>query len=450
MAMLPKELIDKLPSIEDLLENPQLNAAKESLSNSAITTRAREAIAHLTKEISRQADQWRETSSSELVDRLVGFIRQPQSASIGSVINGTGKLHGNEGLRYQLPLPDSFRRSIADQTGSFGCKETLYEDVVSLFKKLTKANRTAFATSYTTAHAAFFANTDSLLVGRVDIGTLDPNTRLLDLALEFGTKVQEVGTASKIIVQELIEATTQENVNAIYLGPEAIRCFAEQEVDWKSTIKELKRANTKLVVALADSAPCELPGPMGASRMSVESARQFGADLVLLRGDGLVGGPPVGLLAGDTNLVESCEATLQQNRHLPSDTDLQWLSVMVDLFQNAEQLPFTHPVMGLLDTPVDNLQIRADRLAVLLNATDSVSHAEGIEIDQSIFAEGLEGLPSWGLRIETVDDDFMPQKLSDIHTHGKDKSDKLILDLRTLLPREDQAILDRFSAELSG
>ena len=40
MAMLPKELIDKLPSIEDLLENPQLNAAKESLSNSAITTRA--------------------------------------------------------------------------------------------------------------------------------------------------------------------------------------------------------------------------------------------------------------------------------------------------------------------------------------------------------------------------------------------------------------------------
>lgn len=448
--MLPKELIDKLPSIDDLIEHPQLKAAKESLSNSAITTRAREAIAHLTKEVSRQADQWRDTSSSDLVDRLVGFIRQPQSVTTGTVINGTGKLHGNEGQRYQLPLPNSLRRSVADQAGRFGCRNTLQEDAVSLFKKVTKAEQAAIATSYATAHAAFFVNTDSLLVARVDVGTLDTNTRLLDLANECGAKVREFGTASNITFQELIEISTQENVNAIYLGTETIKCLAEQEVDWKSTFKEFKRANTKLVVALADSAPCELPGPMGSSRMSVEAACQFGADLVLLRGDGLVGGPPVGLLAGDINLVECCVETLQQNRHLPSDTDLQWLSGMVDLFQNTEQLPFTHPTMGLIDSPVENLLIRADRLAMLLNETDPISHAEAIELDQPIFAEGVKGLPSWGLRIETVGDDCILRKQPDIHTHHENKSGEQILDLRTLFPREDQVILDRFSAEMSS
>ncbi len=447
--MLPKELIDKLPSMDDLLEHPQVRSVAQSLTSSAVATRAREAIAHLTKEVSRQADQWQETSSSEFIDRLVGLIRQPEGSSRRSIINGTGKLHSDAG-RLTHPFPDLLKNAIIRQSNSFTNPQELTAEVCSLLKDLTTAEQVIVASDYISAHAAVFADYESIVLARMDVGNLDEQTRLLDLAERSGLRILEAGTATEIATEELIKAAAESpsEKTIVYLGPESIKYFVDQKIDLISEFKEFKKSGARLVVALADSAPCDLPGSMGISYSSMQSACKFCADIVMACGDGLTGGPAVGLLVGESKAISACKDHLKQNRHLPANFDLMALSVILRLFQNVEQLPFSHPLMSLLDTPIDNIRLRAERFATLLRASEVIHSAEAVEIDGVCFAKGLRSTMSWGVEIQSNN----LAKLFDTEEFqvlGNQKEDSLTLDLRTIFPREDQLLLDRFCAKVS-
>jgi L-seryl-tRNA(Ser) seleniumtransferase len=102
-----------------------------------------------------------------------------------------------------------------------------------------------------------------------------------------------------------------------------------------------------------------------------------GADLVVVDGAGLLGGPACGLIVGKRALVEQAArhpwatlAALDPFRAAALDATLRVYR------EDEAAIPFTIPVWQLLSAPIDNLQQRAERLAALIAAIPGISSAE--------------------------------------------------------------------------
>ena len=108
--------------------------------------------------------------------------------------------------------------------------------------------------------------------------------------------------------------------------------------------------------------------------MASESIKA-GADVVLLSGDKLMGGPQCGLIVGRKGLVQQI-ARHPMNRALRVDKmTLAALAATLRLYRDQDTAEQTIPLLMLLNTPVENLKNRAERLAPQMAAAAAVASA---------------------------------------------------------------------------
>ncbi len=103
---------------------------------------------------------------------------------------------------------------------------------------------------------------------------------------------------------------------------------------------------------------------------TVEAAIASGVDGVCLAGDGWIGGPACGLLIGKSGFIEQRRKIandLVGTPHLPACLRYWWLSK-----QQVHQSPGNHPRRSLATASVENLENRAQRMSVQLNAFENV------------------------------------------------------------------------------
>lgn len=180
-----------------------------------------------------------------------------------------------------------------------------------------------------------------------------------------------------------------------------------------------------------------------------------GADVVLFSGDKLLGGPQCGIIAGRRDLIDTI-AKHPLTRALR--VDKMTLAALVEtlrLHQDLEAAEQHIPLYSLLATPLENLQNRAERIAPQMAAAAAIKTAEPIK-SQTYLGGGSvpsQQIDTWCIALTPATgnvDQLSNQLRTGVPSvFGRIQQDRLMLDLRSVFPRQDVVLVDAIN-QLDG
>jgi len=126
---------------------------------------------------------------------------------------------------------------------------------------------------------------------------------------------------------------------------------------------------------------------------------------------------------------------------------LAGLAGTLECYENSPPGEQTLPVWQCLTTPIENLRNRAERLAPQLAKAERIASAAPVETRSPIAAALIDGgWPSFGVALTPADSDLqgLEQRLinSPQPVIGRIENERLVLDLRTVFPRQDKLLVE--------
>jgi L-seryl-tRNA(Ser) seleniumtransferase len=173
-----------------------------------------------------------------------------------------------------------------------------------------------------------------------------------------------------------------------------------------------------------------------------------GADVVTFSGDKLVGGPQAGLVVGRADLVARMRRDPLARAMRPDKATLAGVAATLAVYR-AGRATTGIPVWRMLATPAAALRERATRLAS--GAGDAT---EAVELQSTVGGGSLPGetLPSWGVAIRARGPNRLLGRLrtGEPCVVARIERDKVVLDLRTVDPADDEALAAALDAALGA
>ncbi|MEN0111884.1 MAG: hypothetical protein AAF805_14285, partial [Planctomycetota bacterium] len=188
-----------------------------------------------------------------------------------------------------------------------------------------------------------------------------------------------------------------------------------------------------------EAGPPRRDTPAGdAAAWSAQACLAEMADAAIIDARGAIGGPVAGIVAAKRSWIAKIDAT-QSASELRIDPMVgAALEATLRLFLAPQRLRFVHPRYALLDTPGENLRVRAERLAQLLAASQRYDAVEAVELGS---AEPAADGPTWGVRLRTADKTLAKNLLrGEPAIAVRCDGDSVVLDLRTVSPGEDATL----------
>jgi L-seryl-tRNA(Ser) seleniumtransferase len=452
-----------MPSINELLESPTLRRLVDRISRNTLVTTVRNVLDEVRSEVQNAASARTLPSVPELAERIARRAMETQRARLQPVINATGVLLG-PGLG-RAPLADE---ALAEMTAvardyasleldlTSGQSSRRVEAVEELLIELTGAeaamvvNNNAGATLV--ALAALAAGRE-VIVSRGQLLDLGDGYRLPDVMAASGAEPCEVGTTNATRLTDYQSAIGPRSA-ALMLVYAGDYTPAGHAVDvGLADLVALGRRHNLPVVYVADGGALIDLRPMGLADVPVVGeSLKAGADLVLLCGDKFLGGPQCGILVGQRPLIQLIEKHPLTRTLRVGKLTLAALAATLRLYRDAEKARHEIPLLRLLGTSAENLQNRARRLAPQIAASGVAAAAEA-----AASTTFLGGFPNPAQRLDTWCIAVRPQGLSAdrlatlLRTGapavvGRIDEDRLMLDLRSVSPRQDQDLVAAFCA----
>lgn len=244
-----------------------------------------------------------------------------------------------------------------------------------------------------------------------------------------GATVREVGPNDQMSVEDWRRARVDKESIILLAGDAGLESLP---ADCPATVVRLLTAGT-----LGES-PAQVAPSVPSAAHAIRDDR---VDLVILPGDGLVGGPRSGLIIGDQRDLSAITSTPCWSA--VAAAPMIRIMLAASLTADPED---RSPIEALLATSVENLQHRAERLMMRVGGAETPFHGE-ISCEQASIARGQpHRLPSRQLRLRR-DDLSAEQWAADLAERcpavlANHQDEWLVLDLRWVRPREDAALAE--------
>ena len=452
-----------VPSVNELLENPRLRKLVDRISHNAVVSTVRNVLDEVRNEVQSAAAEKTLPSVSELADRIVRRVMETEKLKLQPVINATGiLLHPELG---GSPLAEEAIAAISAVAGDYasvdldlasGRQSPRAATVECLLKEITGAEAALVVNSKASAImlTLFALAADrEVIVSRGQLVATADSYSLSELMAASGAVLLEVG-ATNITRPHDYEQAIGEPTGALMLAHPsnfAVVGFSES-VSLDELVEVGRRHELPVIHDIGYGGLIDLDELGFAGEPTAGESIQAGADLVLFGGDKLLGGPHCGIIVGQRPLVERIEEHLLSKTLRVDKLTLAALEVTLRLSRDPEKAIRAIPLLSLLCTSVDNLQNRAERLAPQLAAAEAVAEAEPVVATTYLAGVPVptHELPTRCLAItpEGMSADRMAAALrSDTPpVVGRVRQDRLMLDLRSVLPRQDQGLVEAFSS----
>lgn len=442
----------KIPTISELLDSPQLKPWVDKASRNVMVTSVKTFVTKMSSDLQSRAAEMQTPSVSEWAERIARWIAGRAAAAPHAEINATGVLFPDFVV---TPLADdalhalsaALRDYVVDRSspGAASPGERVIGDLV---RQLTAAESCLVTANH---HGAVLLTLAAacgerpLLVARGHVGELSPGVTLPQSARSAGIALRECGIVERAGIEDFQEAIA---------GAGAVLYVAAAPASSAPTLEELaalaRRHQIPLIVELG------LGGIVDASRyglsgiLSASHAIERGADIVIVSGDRLLGGPACGMLMGREAALSALRKHNLMRPLAATPTTLLPLAATLQLHQDIETAERAIPILSLLSTSSENLKHRADRLAAQLVSLPGVASASAVEGPASLTARATPGqlLPGWEVVVAPRD-----ESASVFHTRlaaatlpvaARVSEGMVHLNLRTVLPRHDMHVVDAF------
>lgn len=358
-----------LPSVDTLLQAPDVRLLLDEAPRHLVVAAAREAIARVRRGRSGPPPSW----ALEIAD----LVRERRATSLQPVLNATGVvLHTNLG---RAPLATAAIAAVTAVASGYSALEfdlaTGERGDRADHARRPLAECTGAADGFAVNNAAgalvvalaALAGGREVLISRGELIEIGGSFRIPDIIAQSGTRLREVGTTNRTHLADYAGA----------LGPDtgAILTVHRSNFAQRGFVATPDPADLAALAAahavpyvhdvgsglLADLAPWGLTGePL------VRDAVRAGAGLVLFSGDKLLGGPQAGCLVGTAPLVAACRRHPLARAMRADKLTLAALEATLALYADLDAARREIPVLRMLTLEAATLQARADALAALL------------------------------------------------------------------------------------
>ncbi len=359
------------------------------------------------------------------------------------VVNATGViLHTNLG---RAPLSPEAVAAVAGAAGSVNLEMDLEDGVRAVRAPLAARLLCALTGSESAlvvnnnagalvlALAALARGRD-VIVSRGELIEIGGGFRLPEVMQASGAVLREVGTTNRTRSADVRAAIGEQTALVLVAHPSNFRVVGFTESPALSDVAAI--AHEAGIFLLYDLGSGLLqPEPALPGEPDAATALRDGADLVCFSGDKLLGGPQAGILAGRADLVEACRRH-PLARALRADK-LTLAALEATMAAHARGDRSALPVWRMLEIPVEEIAVRAERLAASIGA-------------RTMPGESLAGggsVPGHGLpTMLVVLDDPGPEAFASSLRSGEPpvmarvESGSLVIDLRTVDPEDDDTL----------
>jgi L-seryl-tRNA(Ser) seleniumtransferase len=475
-----QELFRELPSVDEVLRMPGVEALPAIHGAAPVTAAARAVLAVLREEISSGLldGSGLRLALEGMGDAVEKHLRRTLEHSLRTVVNATGViLHTNLG---RAPLAESALQHIRETAGRFSNLEFDVENgsrgkrdvhVDRLFRSLlsdsaasthvattasavpprrSPAEPATSATIVVNNNAAAvllalntLAEGGEVIVSRGELVEIGGSFRIPDVMAKSNATLREVGTTNRTRVADYEKAITDRTrlLLRVHRSNFEITGFTEQ-------------ASTAELVALARDRGLPLMEDLGSGALgdlqtfgirgepSVLDSLRAGVDIVTYSGDKLLGGPQAGLISGRADLV----ARMRINslfRALRVDK-LTYAALEATLLAYVKRDHDAIPTLRMMRLTSEEIGKRAEALA--LNARSSKLNIEIID-GESVIGGGAAPssvLPARLLALSCmgVSADELASRLraSDPPIIARVDQGRVLLDLRTVFEDQDSII----------
>jgi len=468
-------LYRKLPSVDELQRNPELVALASKEGQVPVTDAVRAVLATLRQEIAagRLDANGVDLALSGLEDAVTRRLRQALQPSLCSVINATGViLHTNLG---RAPLSESALEHVRDtaraysnlefdiETGERGKRDV---HVDRLFHKLLDehmgtaapgcpADRSPTAAAISTivvnnnAAAVLLAlNTlaenGEVIVSRGELVEIGGSFRIPDVMSKSNAILREVGTTNRTRISDYERAINEKTrlLLRVHRSNFQITGFTEQP-QIEELVSLARQRNIPLFEDLGSGALFDLRSVGVNGEPSVLDSLRQGVNIVTYSGDKLLGGPQAGILSGRSDLI----ARMRSNslfRALRVDkltyaaleaTLLAYVKGDHDVIPALRMMRLSKEEIGTRAQAVAG-KIKSSRLSIEVLDGESViggGAAPSAVLPTELLAMTFEG---W-----SADELSARLRAADPPVIARVEEGHVLLDLRTVFPEQDEALL---------
>jgi L-seryl-tRNA(Ser) seleniumtransferase len=437
-----------LPSVNALLESAGVRALLEQHPRRVVLEAVRTAVsaARNQGEPQQTEEQWLASIAS-----AVRFLNQP---SLRRVINATGVvLHTNLG---RAPLAAAAVKAIADIAVGFsnleydlatGARGSRYSHCVGLLRQLTGAEDALVVNNCAAAMVLSLnalAQRKEVLVSRGELVEIGGSFRIPDIMARAGAKLVEVGTTNRTHDDDYRRAITPRTaaIVKVHRSNFAIEGFtSDVSVDRLAFIAAehglpvIHDLGSGLMVSLEEYGLTGEP----TAKMALES----GASVVLMSGDKLLGGPQAGIILGGADLI----ARLRKNpfaRAMRVDKlTLSALEATLRLYLEPDRALKEIPVLSMLTETVREITARAETIAAKLRAAGIEAKVAESSASVGGGAFPTAAIPSRAIVLSHNSRELEERlRLGEPAVIGRVSDGELLLDLRSVLPHEDELLAD--------
>jgi L-seryl-tRNA(Ser) seleniumtransferase len=482
-------LFQKLPSTDELLRQPNMQALVEREGHSAVAESIRVVLAHLRQEIASGQIADGQIADAQLNEKSLDLalgglsaaverqLRQSLSYSLRPLINATGViLHTNLGRAPLAPSAIDHIRATASaysnlefdlSTGERGKRDV---HVDRLFQKLLTADRTgdrveaglgpasaerssrAISTIVVNNNAAAvllalnsLAEGGEVLVSRGELVEIGGSFRIPDVMSKSNATLREVGTTNRTRVADYELAINDRTrlLLRVHRSNFEITGFTEQP-GLDELVALARRRNLPLMQDLGSGALFDLRSVGINGEPGVLDSLRAGVDIVTYSGDKLLGGPQAGLISGRADLV----AHLRSNslfRALRVDK-LTYAALEATLLAYFKRDHDAVPVLRMMRLSKDEIARRTGKIVSQVESAQGKSARLKLELQdgESVIGGGVAPsavLPTRLIALTHIDlsaDELSARlRASTPPIIARVEEGRVLLDLRTVFPDQD-------------
>ena len=392
---------------------------------------------------------------SEAAARVIEALAEAALAahargSLRPVINATGVvIHTNLG---RAPMADA---AIERVTAIAKGYTNLEYDVVEGQRGSRTVHAEALLTSLTGAEAAIVVNNNAaaalliltglaagreVVISRGELVEIGGGFRVPDVMRQSGAVLREVGTTNRTRVNDYVAAVSPATAMFLRVHPSNFRIEGFTE---RPSLGELVAAARSMKVAVAEDIGSGCLVDDLAGEPSVQASIAAGVDLICFSGDKLLGGPQAGIIAGRQELVDRLRTHPLMRALRVDKITLALLEATLAEYSGGRAAT-TVPVQRMLHLSPEEIETRAQALAATLATGGwTVAMISGSSAVGGGSAPGVQ-LPTVLLSIAKDGQSAAATeqwlRALDPPVIARIEHDRLVLDLRTVLPEQDRTL----------
>ena len=438
--------------MEKLVSQPAFEALSREFGRTMVLAETRGFLSDLRRESSEGAID-RRLSGIEAAVRA--RLESAVAPSLVRAVNATGILvHTNLG---RSPLSPAAIAAIAEiargysnleldlETGKRGSRHRHAE---RLFAPLF-GEKKALVVNNAAAALMLALNTEALgkevVVSRGELVEIGGSFRVPEILERSGARLREVGTTNKTRLADYASVIGPETGAILRVHPSNFRVVGFTESAATEDLVRLGRERGLPVIEdfgsgnLVSLAPFGLPG-----EPTVAESLRSGVDLCVFSGDKLLGGPQAGILVGEGPRVEACRRNPMARALRVDKLVYAALEATLSAYVRGRALEEI-PVLRMLALPAEEIRSRAQALASRLQGVETLS----LEVQPSAsFVGGGAApdseIPTWVIAIRgrerSAESLLAGLRRNDPPIVARVSEDRVLLDLRTVLPGEDELL----------